>query len=218
VTPAQVEAQARRRYNSVSDTTFYTQDEMFQWIWEAEQELATRTLCIDGRDTSLSTTASTQTYAIPTGFFEIKRVEYDGTKLQQIDFREDDALTIGGANTTSTGTPAYYFIWNGTLYLRPIPAESSKQIKIYGPKSATVLTTGSSSLSTPAQYHYRLIPYVTAQMAFKDENYTAYETMMDTWNANVLLTERDERRRKRADRFAIVKPEELMDQSPFGGV
>ncbi len=219
MTPSEVETQARRRYNSVSDTSFYPQADVFQWIWEAEQELAVRTRCIEGRDTtSLTTTASTQAYSVPATFFEVLRVEVDGTKLQKIDFREDDALTIGGANTTSTGTPNYYFIWNRTLYLRPIPDTSSLEIKLYGPKNATALTTASTTLTTPAQYHHRLIPYVVAQMALKDENFDVHEAQLVAWERNVEQTEKDEKRRKRADRFAIVKPEELMDQSPFGGV
>src|SRR5688500_17329952 len=105
MTPAQVETQARRRYNSVSDTTFYSQDEVYQYIFEAEMELATRAKLIEGRDTSITTTASDQTYEVPDGFFEVSRLEYDGDKIQKIEMREDDTVTIGNSDTTSTGSP-----------------------------------------------------------------------------------------------------------------
>lgn len=219
MTPAQVETAARRRYNSES-STFWSQDEVFKLIYEAELILARECNAIEGTDTSLTTTAGTRTYSVPAtpAIISIKRVEVDGRKLQRIDFRDDDALTLYNAGTAQEGNAQYYTEWDGVLYLRPIPSESALQIKLYTYEEPAMLTTVSTTLSTPTRCHMRLVDYVTAQMAFKDENYDAHDRMIGRWDKFVEQERALAQKRKRADGFATVKIEETLGATVLGSV
>jgi hypothetical protein len=216
VTPAQVEEAARRRYNAV-DSGFWSQDELFKVIWEGEQELAMDSLVIEARDTSIPTVAGTRAYARPSLFIAIKRIEYDGRKLKRIDDREDDLLTLSDAGTAEQGTPLYYWEWNDSIYLRPIP-DAVETLTIYGFKEATLLTTASTTLSTPTRCHQALIKYVAAQMAAKDQKWEIYDRFMDAWMGDVKAIRHWTQKKKRTDGFAVVKDEDQQGVTLLGSI
>lgn len=214
MTPAQVETAARRRYNVESDT-FYSQAEVFAIIQEGEEIMSKDSLVIEATDTSITTVASTRSYAFPTGVIAVKRVEYDGVKLQKISFREDDRLTLSNSGTTETGSPLYYSIWNDTIYLRPIP-DAAKTLTLFVNKKPDDLTTSSTELSIPGRYHHYLIDYVAMHLASKDSNFEAVSFYMNRWENNLIKAEEFYRKQKRRDSFAYVKDEEDMTETLLG--
>lgn len=216
MTPSEVETAARRQYNAATDT-FYSQAEAFDLIYQAEMILATETNCIEAVDSSTTTVAGTQSYAFPTNFITIKRVEWNGRKLKRIDLREDDLLTALASNTTVQGDPTYYYLWNATIYLREIPS-SAKVLKVYGYKQPTVLATSplSTTLSVPARYHTSIVPYVSAHFAAKDRDFEGYAAFMAQWVKNLEAARRYEKRRLRGDSPAYVRLEEQMSDTEFG--
>jgi hypothetical protein len=216
VTPAQVEEAARRRYNAVN-ANFWVQDDVFKVIYEAEQILATEALCIEDTDTSITTVAGTRAYGIPSLVIAIKRIEYDGAKLQKIDFREDDALTLNNADAAAQGNVQYYLEFDGQIFLRPLPS-AAETLTIYCYKEATLLTTASTTLSVPVVCHTALIDYVVAQMAAKDGNYNLYDRMIERWEMNKIRLKQWFKKRKRTDSFAVVKDEENLAATILGGV
>lgn len=216
MTPAQVEEQARRIHNAAS-STFWSQDEIFKLIYEAEKRLATDALAIEARDTSTSTVAGTQSYAVPSLCISIKRLEYNGGKLVEIDMRDDDRLTLSNADSTVQGTPQYYWEWNGTVYLRLIPS-AVKTLKFYYYKLPTYLTTSSTALSIPTEYHADLIDYVVSEMAAKDSNYTMARYYNQKWEANVVRAVQFMAKKRRRDSFAAVKDEEVLASTIIGSV
>jgi hypothetical protein len=119
LTPTQLETIIRQRTNTVGDT-FWSTDEMLKLFWMAHLEMAREAMCIERTYTTTSV-ASQQEYDYPTQTIAIKRVTYDGEKLQPITMSEDDALTLSDSTTTALGTPKIYFVWNETIYLRPVP-------------------------------------------------------------------------------------------------
>lgn len=214
MTPAQVETSARRLYNSES-STFWSQDELFKLIYEAEMILAEEALVIEARDTTLTTVAGTRSYSVPAGFLAIKRIEVNGTKLQPIDFREDDTLTLNNADATQQGNPQFYSIWNDTIYLRPIP-DAVYTVTIYGHKEAVLLTTASTTLSTPSRCHSALIDYVVGEMAAKDSNIEFGSYYTGRWDKYVERQKALSVKKKRADGFAVVKDEESLAVTLLG--
>lgn len=204
MTPAEIETAARRKYNSVS-SSFYSAAEIYDLIYQAELEIARETRMLEGVTTTIST-ASTQTYAYPTGVLEIKRVEYNGKKLEPIDFRQDDSLTIYNANTTETGTPIYYYDWANTLYLRPIPDTSSVQIRIHYYKLPTVITSASQVLEVPSLFHMCIVDFVAGELAMKDQNQIISRVYSDKWYNTHLPSMRNwVRKRRTGDGFKTVK-------------
>lgn len=216
MTPQQVEEAARRRYNAESDT-FYSQDEVFKIIYEGELELSTHGLVIEARDTSISTVAGTRSYSFPTSFIAIKRLEYDGNKLQLTDFREDDRLTLSNASTTSQGRAQFYQIFAKTIYLRPIP-DGIKTLTLYGYKEPTLLTTSSVVLSIPTEFHMDLVDFVSMQLCAKDKDYEGVGLYSQRWEAAKKKARQWMRRRMRTDSFSVVKDEDLLSLTILGSV
>lgn len=215
MTPAQIETSARRRYNSES-STFWSQDEVFKTIWEAECILAREGLVIESTSTT-TTVAGTQSYAFPTDASAMKRITYNGNKLKPINMREDDALTLNNQATTAQGTPTYYFEWNRTVYLRPIP-DSALTLKYWFYAEPTLLTTASTTLDVPSDFHQYLIDYVCSIMAAKDENLRMASWYEAKWLDGVMKAKSWSRRRRSTDQFGNVQDEAALAETILGSV
>lgn len=217
MTPAQVETYARDRYNA-GTSTFWSQDVVFKLIYQAELELATECLVIEGApDTSISTVADTVSYSFPSLCIGIARVLYEGQKLRPIDTREYDSLNLSTTATAPTGTPQYYYTWNSKLYLYPTPSGVGT-LTIYPYQEPTLLTTASSSLSTPTRVHMKLVDFVVAAMAEKDGNYPMADRYRALWEKTKAQEKRLIAKRKRTDGFALVKTEEHLPNTILGAV
>lgn len=213
MTPQQIEDAARRKYNSVG-SSFYAQAEIWDLIYQAECEIAAETRMLEGRTViSGGTVAGTQAYAYPTGVLELKRVEVDGQRLDKIDLKDDDDITIFNSNTTEQGTPQYYWSWNQSIYLRPIPDTSALQIRLFYYAEPALVITASQVLEVPAIHHMRIVDKVVGEMIAKDSKS----------DSNYYLSKWDEihmpamikwvRKRKTGDGFSVVKDEETTSRT-----
>ena len=205
MTPTQILTGARNKYNSIGDS-FFSDDELLGLLYEGALELATETKCIE-RTYTTSTVANQQEYEFPALAEGIRRVTYDGRKLEQLTMTEDDFITGFNADNASTGTPRYYFVWNETIFLRPVPSAVAelKLFTINRPDAYTI----SSVIDIPTAHHRRLINYIVSEMAYKDSNGLAGERYAAKWEKDKLDVKRWVRKRKRADGFAVVQMEEM---------
>lgn len=214
MTPTQLEQLARRRYNATGDG-FWTQAEMLDMMYQAQMELATEGLVIQNKY-STTTVASQQAYAWPTRAISIKRVAYDGAKIDPIDMREDDAISLSNTTATVTGTPQFYFSWERAIYLRSIPAEAKTlDIWTYDVPEEVVIT---GSLSVPLTYQPGLVYYLLAEMALKDGNLVLSDRYRAIWEQTKVRAKKLEAIKKRGDGPARIKNIDLLAQSAIGTV
>lgn len=197
MTPAELETQARARYNATGDPHFTTL-ELRTAMYQAEMELALEAFVIEEVTTTASV-PSTQTIAFPTNCFAIRRIEYDGKKLRPTTLESDPK----NSTTEVTGTPGAYGIWNNTIYLYPTPS-SIKTVKIFHYSVPTALTTASTSLSVPVRYHTDIIDMVLSVMYAKDQNTGMATYHRNLWESNVNKIKRERRKEKRGDQFLVV--------------
>lgn len=212
MTPTEIETAARNRYNSVGDS-FFSQNEILDLMWDACLDM-TRECNLIERVYTTSTVASQQEYSYPTSTISIKRITYDGKKLKPITMREDDAITGLNQSTTSEGTPQYYFVWNETIYLRPIPS-SVATLKIFTYNEPSEITT-TSTLEIPTQFHMDLVDYIVSEMAAKDSNLDIAKWYAEKWEKSKLDIKKWQRKRLRGDSFATVQDEEAMIEGYLG--
>ncbi len=206
MTPTEIEDAARQMYNSVG-SAFFSQEEILNYIYFAEMDLARKANAIQNVY-STPTIASTRDYTVPSNILSIKKITWDGVTLKKVDFQEDDLLTGWDEDTTIEGDPRYYVLWENTISLRPIPS-SVKTLKIWTynyPQKAAATST----LSVPAQYHPDIVLYCLAHMVAKDEKYDLSDRYLIQWNTAVENAKREIVRNKRVDQFAHVKDEELL--------
>lgn len=206
MTPTEIESAARNRYNAVGDT-FFSSSEILDLMYQACVELAREANLIEQVYTT-STVISQQEYSYPTTAMAIKRITYEGAKLQPITMREDDAITGLSASTTDSGTPAYYFIWNKEIYLRPIPAAVGT-LKIFTVNEPQAITS-TSTLEVPTHFHMDLTHYICASMAMKDGNQQTWQMHEDKWQKVLMSAKKWARLNKRADSFSNVQDEDQL--------
>ena len=203
MTPTEIETSARNKYNSIGDS-FFSTSEILDYMWEGCLELTREAKLIERVYTS-STVIAQQEYSYPTTTMSIKRITYEGRKLLPIDFVQDDSITGFNAATTAQGNPQYYFEFNETIYLRPIPsAVGTLKIFSYN-EPEKILTT--SVLEIPVQFQSSLVNFIVSEMAAKDSNFSASKHYSDRWEKAKLDIKKWQRLRLRGDSFSTVKDE-----------
>lgn len=213
MTPTEIITAARRKYNAEGDD-FYSDAELLYVIYQGCLELAIETECIE-RIYQTVTIVNQQEYAFPTNMVTIKRVTWNGRKLEPITFREDDRLTLYNQETTQTGNPQYYTQYNETIALRPIPS-SVQELKVWGAVEPQVLNSIQATLEVPTRFHYGIIDFVVSYIAQKDENFKLADVLLQRWMDFKIKAKQDFRRSKRGDSFASVQPEEALTTTILG--
>lgn len=206
MTPDEIETAARNQYNASGDTN-WSSSEIYNLIWAACIELTRDCGLVIERVYSTTTVAGTQDYSFPTQTLSIKRVTYDGKKLAPYTMRDDDSITLTNQATTDTGEPTYYYEWDRTISLRPIP-DDAKTLKIYSINYPQAITT-TSTLEVPVFTHMMLVDYVVSRMAAKDMNFETAGFHSNLWENHKALLTRKIRSMKRGDAFSVVQAEEM---------
>lgn len=208
MTSVEVETAAREQYNALGDTN-WSQTEMMRLIYAACLDMAKKTLIIEDVFTS-STVVGQSEYTYPTNCISIKRVTYEGAKLEKISFREDDYLTGQNQATTAQGTPTHYAEWNNTIYLRPVPSEVG-DLKVFAYVEPQAVTT-TSTLEIPTLFHMDLVDFVLARMYAKDKDFNSAQYFDGMWKEHLLDAKKYAKKKNRGDSFAAVLDEEQMGQ------
>jgi hypothetical protein len=214
MTPLEIEEAARNKYNAISDS-FWSQDEIMGLIYEACLDMAREAVSIENVYSTPAVSAQ-QSYAMPTNAISIKRIEFNGAKVERISFREDDSITNLNSSDSGAGNPTYYWEWNRTIYFRPIP-NNTNTIRIFTYDMPQAVTS-TSTLEIPTQFHRDIVNYVTSEMAAKDQNPSVAALYRNLWEKAVIKAKAWSRKRKRGDEFAVVKNADDHPRSILGTV
>lgn len=215
MTPSEIILAARQKYNAVGDTN-WSDSELCTLIYNGQMELATECGMVIENTLSASTVIGTRQYAMPSNALSIRRIEYNGKKLFPATFRDDDSLTLQNEDTTDTGEPIYYQVFDSTVYLRPIP-DAVGTLSMYAncePQAVTITST----LETPTFTHGALIDFVISEMAAKDLNFRMADFYQNKWqNVHIPRIKKRLKLNRRGDSFAQVQVEELLPYGSLGG-
>lgn len=213
MTIAEVLSAARENHNAVG-STFWSDDSLYSRLFQVMLKVARQTRCIEGTDTQ-NTASGTADYTAPSAAFEISRVTYNGAKLQYIDLREYDSMNPSG--TSSTGTPAYWLLYNGTITLYPTP-DAIQTLKVWSFNFPTSVPTSATTLTSvfPAHGHDVLVTGLSWLMCPKDLGHPLTAMWKKQFADEVSEYEAQLKRKRRGDRFAVVKTEENFNRTDFG--
>jgi len=201
MTPAEIIEAARNRYNAIGDN-FFSDTELYEVIYGLCCEIISDGLVIEGKY-STTTVASQQEYDFPTNAINIRRMTYDGKKIEQITFEEADQKYTNSAGTYGSGTPRHYVLWNRVIYLFPVP-DDTKTLLIYSHDNQQTISN-TATISLPAIFHPVIVEGLVAEMAFKDKNFAASDRARNKFTEMKILRIREYRRSKRGDSPAMVK-------------
>lgn len=197
----EVEDYARRRYNAVNDTRFFTSQELQSYMWDAQMQLAREALCIRGVYSTVSVSGQME-YPLPTRTIAVKRVSYNGQKVEPRSL--DEILALVGTTVAPSGTPYCYAIWNEILYLSPTPAEDDLTIKVFSFNEPTDVSSA-GELEVPTRYHLDIAEYVIWQMCIKDKNYQGANYHERRWADRIAKAKAFERKMLRADQQSFMR-------------
>jgi hypothetical protein len=213
MTPTELETFIRQRYNAVGDN-FFSQAEIFNYLWAGQMELAQETFCIKNTYTTTSVNGQ-RAYDYPSTALSIGRVEYDGQRVYPNDFVDDDGLTGNNPGLASTGRPQNYQQWDDQIYFRPAPDTAGLTIKLFTydlPSQPTAI----GSIDVPNRYHLMLVDYALYCMLSKDKNRALASDYFMQWQAHKKLALQTERLRDSGDSLNVVKDiDDLVDDSRF---
>jgi hypothetical protein len=212
LTPTEISTAARNRYNAVGDS-FFSDSELLLLMFDACNQLAKECGVIK-RTYTTSTVASQHEYSKPTNTISLKRITYNGQKLKPITMRDDDAITGLNQSSTSEGTPAYYYEWDDSIFLRPIPAEVGT-LKIFSQNSHQAISA-SSTLEVDEIYHMDIVHYIVSEMCAKDKNFEMARWYLEKWDKAKADCMAFERKKLRGDSFASVQAEESSIEGYMG--
>lgn len=211
-TVTQIVDMARDLYNGTGDS-FFTESFIYNWMTDASNILARRANLIETTSTTAAV-ASTADYAYPTNVIAIKRVTYNGGKLQRITHREYDALTLSGTTSTQTGTPVFYTDYAGYISLFPIP-DNTYTIKFFTYSNQPSIGV-STTLSIPEQFQLSLVDYILMNMYSKDKDFGAAQFYRDKWEMTIKEAIKYTKDKKKSDRFSTVESEDLLPVTILG--
>lgn len=212
MTPPQVVAAARDLYNATGDS-FFSDLQIYNWIWQAEHELAMKALAIEATYSG-STVAAQQNYSYPTNAIALKFVTVNGKKVKRITGREDQAITLSNQTATTMGWPIYYTDWNSTIYFRPIP-DGIYTLAINYYSDATV-PSASGTIDVPVLFHFDLVDYVLMRMYAKDKSLDSAEFHGALWAQHVKDCIIYMKKKRRTDSFATVQSEDNLPVTILG--
>ncbi len=214
MTLAQIEEAARNKYNSIG-SSFYSSQEIYNLIYEAELNMAREGLVIEGTVTT-PTVVNQQTYNYPSEVVAFKRITWNGIKLTPIDFRLDDQLTLNNSITDQTQDPQYYWTWNNQVYLRPVPS-SVEDLTMYVIKKPAYVTAG-GTVEVPDLFHMDIVNFVVSEMAFKDKQADIAAAYYNRWIEGLKNVRKWSAEQKVTDAFKVVKDEESLSTNILGPI
>jgi len=179
MTPAQAKAHVR---NQVDEQTakFWSDAEIWSYLWDAETQLVDKANVFTGNDSSTTTVASTQDYSVPSDLIRIDSLSWNKVKLKAVTLDVYESLSspnYGG--TLATGDPVYYYLFNNTVSLYPVP-DSAQTLKYWYTKEPTELTDSSTAFSVRTQYHNSLVNFAIYKCLMKDMDPRA-DTYLQMW-------------------------------------
>ena len=209
MTATQLETAARRRLNAVT-SQFWSSDEIIsECLFAAIVDVCARAKVYETTATATSV-IGTADYTKPTGTIEIKRIKYDGQKLELIPEREFFAMNLAGT-ASPQGRPRSYFMWGSTYTLYPTPDEvKTISLQIVGAPTSVDSGTDISAI-IPSQFHMRLVNGVVYYMNMKEAEDPRLPVFENRWlNVDLPSIVDEWRRSKHADKMPRVRTEETL--------
>jgi hypothetical protein len=186
---------------------FWTDDELYGYMWQAEHELALAIGCTQVQTTTTSETAVSM-YTSPADAMYIERVTWNNVKLKKIDKTDYDALqrvAYGGQFTT--GNPMHYYEYGNQICLWPTPASSAAIVYDYT-QIPTAITSASTAFTVPVHFHNIIQDYVLWRAFAKDQDDRRTAFYQQAWQQGITRAASFWNKRNGSDFYRVVKEED----------
>jgi len=194
---------------------FWNNDELYGYMWQAEQEIALNIRCTQAQ-TAITTVTAQSMYTRPAAYY-IDRLTWDQVKLKKIDLTDYDALqrvAYGGLYTI--GRSMHYYERGDQLGLWPIPSYSAP-INIYYVAIPAQLTDSThAAFTVPVYFHMMIQDYALYRAFAKDQNQGQATFFKQQWDADMQRAYTYWRQKTNDDMYQVVKEEDSYRNAELG--
>lgn len=155
-------------------TSFITlnQQDIFDWINEAQLTITRQTDVLTGTLTSL---LSTYPKNLPADWVKTKRVSYNSNPVQSLKFIEiEDLDNLNIDPTLPVDVPAFFYHWAGQLRLYPMITTTGLNITHDYVKLPTTITSTAIPLDVPVSFHEDIVRFCIMRAHERNENWNAF--------------------------------------------
>ena len=201
-----------------TSAAFWSDAEIYTYMWQAESEIAQLVECTQYMDDSTTTVSGTQKYAKPLDCLYLKKVEWDSVPLKEMDMQQRDKETHqfqSYGQSDSSGNPYAYWQWGDDLYLYPIP-QSAKTLEIWYVRQPAKISASSTEFTVPKEFHNPIVEYCLSRMYLKDQDETRGKYHQEMWLQGVQMAREKWATRKKSNRFAVAKNADNYPQTDLG--
>jgi len=216
MTPAQILATVRAQVYEAT-AAFYTDAEIYSYMWQAEQEIANQVVCTEVRDsTSISSVTNTEYYSLPADVLYVERVEWNNTKLKKIDYRDRDSVNGGGyGGDLDKGDPYCYYQYGSQIGLFPVPQEA-KTVALHYIQEPAQIVTASSAFTVPSFFAKYIPDFCLSRMYAKDQDDGRAKFHQGLWSGNILSAKQLWSQRQFKDALLVVKDSDKYPETELG--
>lgn len=167
----------RRLFGDTASEIVISQQDIFDWIDEAQMQITRKTHCLTTTDSSAASTYPKTLFA---DFVLAKRMVYGSTesviKYIQLDDLDDANVLV----PQQVDTPAYYYIANNQFNLFPTKgAADSNTVKLTYVRAPTSIASTATPLDCPLSFHEDIVRYCVMRAHERNENYRAVQMSSD---------------------------------------
>lgn len=189
----------QRLFGDSSLQIIITNNDVWDWINEAQLNIVRKTGCLTKTATAA---ASTYPTALPVDWIVTKRLTYNGYPLKMIEIEDLDAAYAN--STVPADSPTTFYIWSKQLRLFPnlglVDAVSVVHDYIALP---TVIVADITPLDVPVSYHEDIVRFCIMRAHERNENWKALEVSNAIYENNA--GERKEEATLQDDDFYVIR-------------
>lgn len=180
----------------VSDITAWANDAQVDIVRKTEELQSTF---------FISTTAAVASYSLPTDFIRMKRVTFNGIKLEPTTLEELDKISPDrDSNPTYQDTPLYWYDWAKTINIYPAPATTGLALVLWYIRTPVVLVNTTDTPEINPDRHEDIVRYCMARAQELDENYGEASNLMREYQDRIAYS-KDEANFERDDSYPAIR-------------
>ena len=156
-----------------------TNDDIIRWVNDAQIEVVKHNDAALQTTTTMTITAGTAQYTLPVDLLILRSIRFkfaDMLSYSALKFKNmqefDDSIDGWDGSAYSTGSPAFFTMYEGKIILFPVPDQSNAAgIKLLYNRQPVSVATVSDELSLPLLYHNTVVKYCMWQASLLDEDH-----------------------------------------------